>query len=79
MLLQRVCFCYSPHIKNSAHFAFERVAVVDEPLAKPEKRVPAMEEQLAKKGKHVDEDDGGMIYRRGGSLWRKFRDNEEQQ
>ena len=58
--------------------SFERVAVVDEPLAKPDKRVPAMEEQLAKKGKHVDEDDGGMIYRRGGSLSdieRKFRDN----
>ena len=46
----RVRFFYSPYIKNSANFfAFERVAVVDEPLAKQDKQVPAMEEQSAKK------------------------------
>ena len=63
MLMHRVRFWYSPHLQNSAHFfAFERVAVVDEPLAKQDKRVPAMEEQLETKAMHVDEDDGGRIY-----------------
>ena len=38
-----------------------RVTVVDEPLAKQDKRVPAMEEQLETKAKHVDQDDGGRI------------------